>query len=223
MKPGETKPLANTSLSRKILCQRHNRDGLLGLDDRGKKLFESTARINEDFSTDTALRSDTYLFHGCDIERWMLKVFCGLLYSNKLSASAGSFSGWTPPLAWLRILFGSSPFPAGWGLYYLGSVVGFAGEQRVGFAAMASGSDPYALIIDINGLPFFLSMANPPQQFQGTVLEGAIHRPNALCISDGKVEKIIGLGWSGGRTVHMKYTRETPPPNPPWAMQNKNI
>jgi hypothetical protein len=114
-KAGEQKPLANTSFKKAMLCVRHNREGLSGLDDQGKSLYANTARINEAFSTDKAVQSESFLFHGPDIERWMLKVLCGMLVAEKATSATGTIiTGWKPPEVWLQILFGRSQFPTGW-------------------------------------------------------------------------------------------------------------
>jgi hypothetical protein len=208
--PGETVSAASVSFARKMLCSRHN-SGLSELDDAGKRLFDTLTRVNEAFGDDGPLSDETFEHSGIDIERWMLKILCGFLYSGAATGPAGSFEGWVPPPAWLRILYERASYPDGWGLYLLSRPVAYAGERRIGLAPVSSQGDPYGLMVDINGFPFHLSMAGPPKERIGTFLEGAIYRPRQLRIGDGRIEKVIDLGWDTGAVVTMRYTR-TPPP-----------
>jgi hypothetical protein len=95
-------------------------------------------------------------------------------------------------------------------MYYLTRVIATANELQVGWAVVAPGNDPYAFMVNVNGLPFLLSMAAPPADLSGTVLEGAIYRPRSLSFSAGAVTQVIDFGWTEGAKVNMQYTR-TPP------------
>jgi hypothetical protein len=203
----ERKKLPAKRLVSKILCKRHN-EALAGLDKVAKRLFMSIDATDKSFGDspqpDAAMVS---IFNGHDIERWMLKTLCGLVYSRNSSSQSGRIENWTPSLRWLKILFGQDRFGTGWGLYVLGSIRHVNVINRI-FACAPISDDRlgvYGLVTILNDKKFTLAMIRPPASKQGTILEGHVYRPAELAVAGGNVEKIIRLSWNspgeGGRVL----------------------
>lgn len=94
------------SLVSRVLCEAHN-SRLSSLDSEAGTLFRAIDAADKRPSTSPALTT----VDGSLIQRWFLKVVCGLV------AGVG-FSTGAAPDEWCSILCGE-PWPAGWGLYVL--------------------------------------------------------------------------------------------------------
>jgi hypothetical protein len=92
------------SLTSRVLCEKHNA-GLSPLDQVAANLVRTFNAIDKRPSDLPPLIS----FSGPDIERWFLKVLCGLAAANQLNAS-------TIPDAWKTLLVGGAWAP-GTGLF----------------------------------------------------------------------------------------------------------
>ena len=99
-----------------------------------------------------------YLSSGLDLERWMVKVYCGLVAAKKIRGQAGKIterSDLEPHL--LPALFGTKPLPPPLGLY----VQSFVGQKLVqgtlipfGTIKLFDGSD------EVGGLVLTLGVIN---------------------------------------------------------------
>jgi hypothetical protein len=103
------KPISPKALASRMLCERHN-SSLSRVDDIAVRLFQ--AMDEKDAAHGGRF---LYLFSGHDIERWLLKILCGLMRSKSLSF-AKEIDASIPP-EWLRVLFGQRDFLDGCGLY----------------------------------------------------------------------------------------------------------
>ena len=92
------------ALASTILCDRHNAV-LSPLDAIAVRLFQA---FDEDGAGASGKRI-LCLFSGHDLERWLLKIMCGVAYSKgfKLETEADL----SLPKYWLEILFGDADFP----------------------------------------------------------------------------------------------------------------
>lgn len=107
---GQEKVLPPNALASKILCDRHN-SALSPVDAIAVNLFHA---LNEKGAAGSG-RQLLHLFSGDDLERWLLKILCGLGYSRNLSIGVGTEV--SIPEHWLQVLFGSADFRDGQGLY----------------------------------------------------------------------------------------------------------
>src|SRR5262249_13686733 len=107
---GQQKVLPPNAVACKMLCDRHN-PALSPLDAIALRLFHA---FNEDAAPGSGRRL-VYLFSGHDVERWLLKLLCGLACSGNLLSGSGIDV--SIPRQWLEILFGYTSFPDGQGLY----------------------------------------------------------------------------------------------------------
>jgi hypothetical protein len=194
---GSSKWVSTNGFAGKVLCERHN-GALSGLDSVAMRLFDSLARIDDEFR-DPALRGEdrVFLFNGHDIERWMLKTLCGLAFSGNASSWDGPVRGWSPPPFWIRILFGYERMPGVWGLYF-DAQIGRSDvvEKEARFAPIWNAvAGFYGSTMSLNTKRFVLAMTTAPEDRAGTVVEHAVFRPEEIVMKDGVGTKLIKFGW----------------------------
>jgi hypothetical protein len=205
--PEDVKTIGIDNFASNMLCERHN--GVLSdLDGVAGQFFGTFDEINRWLVDSDQPETRVFLFNGADIERWLLKLLCGALVSGHAGTRRGRVPNWLPRIEWVRFLFGLSDLPAGWGLYLL-SAVGeqFVNSRDLTFAALSRDGDVYALVISIHGFRLMLAMQAPPNDTSGTLLEAATYRPRELVIKHGSRTGVIDLGWDGGASVHVQFTR----------------
>lgn len=193
---GESNTIPASRLGSKILCERHNH-ALSPLDDVGARFFRSLDGIHDSFRDPGVKLTSVHLFSGHDIERWLLKLFCGLVSSEQASSQTGVITDWAPPVPWLRMLFRGKILPLGWGFYFLGEV----GETQLVTRdfSVAPLSNPtmgaYGLLVSVFGRRFLFCMATPPDDRSSTLLRDSIYRPAELVFKGGSQEHILKLSW----------------------------
>jgi hypothetical protein len=117
------------AFSAKVLCDAHN-SALSVLDDEAGSAFANI----EDFAADLTRYAAAgqvshafYLSSGVDIERWMVKVYCGLVAAAKIRGIGGTTWGLEAlPPCLLDALMGKCALAAPLGLYYHS----FVGQKR---------------------------------------------------------------------------------------------
>lgn len=105
--PNELRRIGIGSLTTKALCERHN-SGLADLDKAAGTLIRTFDAADKDPNSLPALTA----FNGKTIERWLLKVLCGL-------TASGGLNNAVIPDTWKKLLVGGA-WPAKWGLYVSG-------------------------------------------------------------------------------------------------------
>jgi hypothetical protein len=187
------------ALAAHVLCSRHNAS-LSGLDRVGIKVFSALDRMNREFGDDVLARVDwALLVNGHDFERWLLKVVCGLVFSENATTSAGVPLEGVATRRWLRLLFGLQPFPKQWGLYFHGGPGhGFAASRGVTFQILHRDRVPFGAVLGLNAFAFTLNLAPIRSYTRRPLLEESTYRPTTLSITDGRGEKTIAFGWRGG-------------------------
>jgi hypothetical protein len=207
------KKLPAKGLTSNILCKRHN-EALSGLDSLAKRFFLSIDRIDKEFGSDISDGEDrVFLFNGHDVERWMLKTLCGMVFSGSASTQIAPIRGWKPNTLWVKILFGKERFPNKWGIYFSGNI-GEVSVTNRGFAFNPVSNDAlgvYGSITTLNGKRFILAMATPPADRNNTILANYIYRPDELVMSNGRCEKVIKFGWDvrgRGGSIGINYDKK---------------
>ena len=173
------------SLIGKVLCTNHN-SALSPLDEIAKKLAVKLGNVPNIFR-DPGIGKDClfYLFNGHDIERWILKILCGVIFSGNAAFRDNPIPKLEPSLGFLRVLFGSESLPRGWGLYFLGRIGDrFEAQRNFTFAPIIDDHRILGCIVSVHQFQFLLAMSDPPDDFTGTLLEGAIYRPCCIQIND---------------------------------------
>ena len=106
----KSQKLTKNTLTSNILCQRHN-SALSGLDTLAKKFFSFVLARTED--------QWALIIRGYEIERWMLKVYCGLLSSGMIKNKGSFLPKILPSNDFLNTLFYRKEIPTGRGLAFV--------------------------------------------------------------------------------------------------------
>ena len=173
------KVFGNSALVSKILCSTHN-STLSPLDAVAGSLLRTVDAADKSPSTLPAVS----VFDGQLIERWFLKVICGL------SAGVG-FNGGRVPELWKQVLLGHS-WPTGWGLYvpHPTEQIVLAKEFAIDTLVNPATRDVLALKLRIAGVPFSLLLGNPDDPGAwGTF------RPRGLVFISPTIERRIEFTW----------------------------
>lgn len=152
---GQQRIVSPKSLTANVLCTRHN-SALSGLDDTAVRFFEA---FNEDRAAGSGQQL-LHLFCGHDLERWLLKILCGMASSGNLDCHEEDRA---IPKHWLEILFGTADFTNEQGLYicvepgerlegpYGVQIRGISGNGKLtGIGTWLCG---YELILSMTGFP----------------------------------------------------------------------
>jgi hypothetical protein len=143
----------------KVLCDNHN-SALGELDTAAGRAFSTIGALERDFksiSASGARLSSLHLSSGIDMERWMVKVFCGLAAAKKIrSASGRTLQPTALERCLLESLVGTTPLPDPLGLY-VNTFVGQKlrpGTLSFGTIMLTEGSD------EVGGLMLSLGVMN---------------------------------------------------------------
>lgn len=198
---GEEKILPPDALAAKILCERHN-SSLSPLDAISVHLFQAFDEEGVAGSGQQLL----HLFCGHDLERWLLKILCGMLYSKNLKPdNDGNLS---ISRQWLEILFGYTDFPDGQGLYVC-TTIGHRldGPRGLMLRAITERGGLTGMGLWVCGYEFILSMSGfPSRRFDGRKV---VYRPLEFYTTGPNFEKSVLLSWNGVAdlgTVHLVIT-----------------
>jgi len=166
----------------KILCGRHN-SVLTALDTVGARLFRA---LREGIKTIPAFACRS--FPGVDVERWLLKVTCGVRAASKEEV----------PLEWLEFLFGSSELPPMLGLY-MHVPVGKSVTERFGiqFATYTRAEGPSGGELVMDGVRFTLDLRGDQSTHRSEDIGSLkIYRPNGIWFDHfGAATFLLALDW----------------------------
>jgi hypothetical protein len=160
MEPNSVQQYSVSNLRAKVLCERHN-SVLSGLDMVGLIFFRQLRDFQHTFNNVNRDKSREFcLFNGHDIERWMLKLLCGVIASKNHSKQRKDLDT-SIPEAWLRILYGFEYFRERLGMYYVGQFP----TSGVGYNICWNTTEDQiiGIYIVINNMGFFLAVANPDE------------------------------------------------------------
>lgn len=167
------------SLVSNVLCAAHNA-GLSSLDVAAGTFFRTIDAVDKRPSRLPAVT----LVAGPLIERWFLKVVCGL------AAAMGFNNGAVPP-EWCRLLTGG-PWPEGWGLYVpspAGSHV-FATEFYIETLVNPDTKEVMGAKFRVAGVHFSLLLGRPD-----IPAAWGIRRPRGLIFQNTPREKRVEFKW----------------------------
>ncbi len=146
----------------KVLCDTHN--GALGPLDAADGLAFSAiealvADVKRIADEKTALES-FHISSGLDIERWMIKVFCGLVAAGRIRGSSGQTLQLSDlPSCLLDALLGNTSLPSPLGLYqntFVGQTLNLGGLS-FGTIKLTDGSDAVGgLLLSLGPMNFVL-------------------------------------------------------------------
>jgi len=198
--PGPTRLLGIGNLTGKILCAAHN-ELLSPLDAAGKQMFEAMEDIHYGCDTPNA-REKVARIDGNQLERFLLKVICGALYSGNLGPGDGSLKGKDIRTDWLRVLVEDAELPAGHGLYFLPPVsdeIFRADKDVLDFTLLLTEEprEPCGIRVWFFGIEFVLLLAEVPKGVK-TPFDTALYQPAGLRVegSNARIEFV----WKNGPT-----------------------
>jgi hypothetical protein len=147
---------------------------------------------------------------GDNLERWMLKILCGGLFSGNFLARPGeSMKSMAPPRAWLEILFCGARFTARQGLYWVpakGDGVMTADPMVLKLSPLLADDDSTVLGLRTWFFGFeFTLLAAPLTPGVRTEFEAEWYRPAGLIEASGGVR--IRFDWrdqAAGQEVEVK-------------------
>ena len=186
---GKDKILPPSALASRILCERHNAS-LSPLDAMAVRLF----RAFDEEGAGASGRRVLHLFSGHDLERWLLKILCGVAYSKAFPLETEA--DLSIPKQWLEILFGSSEFTNEQGLYVcISRGHRFEGPHGVGLRAITGRGRLSGMGFLVCGYEFILSMSGfPSRSFDGRKVA---YRPLEFYTTGKDFEKSVALTWDG--------------------------
>jgi hypothetical protein len=201
---GEQRSISKTSLTAKVLCSRHN-SVLSGLDSTALLLFTYLMGLNIEEN------QEVLLVNGEEIERWMLKVLCGIAASGNVVRNTNRLLGWEPPYNWLEILFGSGRIPLDCGLYYIIGKYHLPANQFTQITPIfnKTSGDIEGMTFVLEGFPFLFAM-EPPSERDRHMISGAELRyhPERLQIRTSEDVREVHFGWKEGRFIVMELTND---------------
>ena len=193
---GQHKRVSRASLTGKMLCERHNH-ALSPLDATAAEFFQF-------FTTEwTREAVEVFLTRGYDLERWLLKMLCGLVGSGNATLDGNRLPGWRPPADWLKILFGSADVEAPAGLH---SIVGkyhvVPASLHVTPVFRSDTALPIAIAFAVEGIGFLFAMEElPPMNRPSATVAETRYRPMALQLRKDTRIREAHLGWPEGEIV----------------------
>jgi hypothetical protein len=190
------------SLVSKVLCEKHNA-GLSTLDKAAGKLFRAIDGVDK---RPAAIRSLTQV-DGNLIERWLLKLHCGL--------AAAKSKGMTIPDNLLRLLTGE-PWPAEWGLYVPFPAGPLTLATEFYFEALNASvtGEIKGIRLRVAGVHLNLLLGRPDHP-----ASWGLYRPRGLIFNNGSLERRIEFGWPTENDQAVVYTRtgQSSDRPPQWA------
>lgn len=173
-----------------MLCARHN-SALSPLDGIAVGLF----RAFDEKGAAGSGKQLLYLFSGHDLERWLLKILCGVTRSKNWTLDGQP--DLSIPRYWLEILFGEVQFPDEQGLYVCKSIGHrFEGSRGLQLRAIFSKRERLTgMGLWLCGYELILSMSGfPSRSFDGREFA---YRPAEFYTTGRNFEKSVVLSWDG--------------------------
>jgi len=206
--PDEQRSMPPSALTVKTFCQRHN-SALSPIDDEALRFFVSLAEITAQLqASQTSRVHDVRTFNGHDLERWFLKVLCGMTAFGASRLFTDLPVSVDIEREWIEMLFGLSLFTDGRGLYCPGTL-GKITYGGLGFSVdpLAKGVSLAGLSTEFQGLAFNLFLRPVFGPDQSALGDTQLFRPPALHFSNGVAEKALVLCWDStadDRSIHIR-------------------
>jgi len=205
---GNWKKVPSKKLTSNILCCRHN-SALSPLDSIAIRFLENVEKIDSAILSEKENDlSNIYLFNGFDIERWMLKTVCGVIYSGNASMNQKVIS-WKPPSHWLPILFDNEPFLAQTGMHFAGRInVEEQNKKEFEFTPLTNNESIVdGAKIKLKYFRFILAMT-PTDENSHAIFSGSTFRPSEFIINGEKSKHAIFIWWDqpgDQKSVEIRY------------------
>lgn len=194
IRDGESKTLTVNDLASKILCERHN-SALSDLDTLAKKFFQ--------FVLGKAPNQLFMITRGYEIERWMLKVLCGMQSAGNILHNGKPLPPITIHPDFLNTLFYSKPIPHGCGLVYVSEAVDNVQFNRIIWGPLID--DSYGLLgcdlkIGYFRLLFLIHKVSSTSYIPG-IHKGLAYHPKCIVIKENMSHREVHFGWPEGKEI----------------------
>jgi hypothetical protein len=209
---GNVLDLPPSRLSAKVLCERHNQ-GLSPIDAEALKLFQIVSET--DGLAQAIGHLGTTTLNGNLIERWLLKVFLGLIAAGFGRTLEGQHVARQVPERLVRVLFGRQSHIVGHGIYLSGALGDTFSRESHGIslvADLAADLTPAILHFDFDRL--HLRYVATSSESVGVNPEN--YRPHEIRFVHARTgaSRHVRFRWltknSGRRWVQMKVGTSTP-------------
>jgi hypothetical protein len=176
----EWKRIGLTSLTAKILCEKHN-SALSDVDEVGQKAFctfQEHARVSQVRKSikQTFWSTKRYVIDGCGLERWFLKTLINLSSGAQAPIGTVAEKPGYPSRSLVRIAYGLGNFTGRAGLYIVSRKGMLINQEDVVSCAPLIASDGPILggTFTFRGFKFllYLQPSGPPDPFTGIEIEG---------------------------------------------------
>jgi hypothetical protein len=186
----EVEQIGINRLASKVLCRHHNSQLSL-LDQEALRLvtlIEKVAARSDGLCMDTV--------NGHYIERYLLKVLCGLLASKSVGLD-GNRINWPPPVEWIEMLWGDRRFPYRWGLK-VNAVQGEKWTEDPGsyhVAPIFGDGIPVGLEAVFRRVHLYLIMTDPAPHLDSVLGRGPTFMPTQFNMKHQRGSVTINLRW----------------------------
>lgn len=135
-----------------------------------------------------------YLFNGHDLERWLLKVLCGIVNSKSLTIDEAI--DMSIPRKWLDVLLGQNELEDGQGLYICNDI-GHESKGPIGIELRAITNEQRltGLGVSVCGQELILSMTGFPSRLFDS--RRFVYRPFEIYTKKNVFEQSIVFSWDG--------------------------
>ena len=197
-KPGEKLEMGHNSLTAAVLCDHHN-SALSSLDASAIQLFNHLKLIDSKKRfIDLARTPNGIRFDGHTIEKWFLKVLCGVIASGNYQINGQGYGKLAVSDYLLDLLFSKRPWDVGIGLYVnakdKSEVRAFKG---VGFhlicATKGTDCSVVGISIELWGFPLKCFFATHKQGW-----DLSQYRPEGLKFKNGPTIRELHFDWPQG-------------------------
>lgn len=215
---GSEKKVGINALVANVLCGRHN-SALSPLDTEAGRIFHTLREFDRGLRIAEADKKGSFvLFCGEDLERWALKLLCGLLVSGNTSVGGQRVQASAIDPSWLDLLFAAAAWPPDAGLYFvIPEDNRFWAYDSVGASLLTTPTgEVMGVRVDVAGFSLALCMTKP--NFDASAaFAGGVCRPWELRFRSGSIVKTIRLSWadrSNRRWIGLTRTGEYDGPPP---------
>ena len=192
-----SKQLPISSLTAKVLCCRHNA-AFSAIDDIGIAFFESIKNFSQ---VKYSGKKKLSVFNGLDVERWLLKILYGLLFSNNMQISQGDLLSTEINQKCIDLIYGKVSHAPNRGLF-LRTEVDYKTKTKnhlsVSPVINKLKRNIQGMRVNILGFDFLLTT-------RPINVEDSIYRPDYIVFSTPGDIRVINLVWPVNGKKIIKY------------------
>lgn len=192
------KLLSKKALSSNILCQRHN-TALSGLDTLAKKYFR--------FVLGKTPNQSVMIVRGSELERWMLKIYCGVIASGTIKCQGVPLPKILPSRELLDILFYRKEMPPRRGLIFELKKTTPSQHGLISWSPLLHDSfkGPIGFMIQLEFFTMILAFGMVSDYDKETERSrGHRYHPESLGIEDNHGYREVHFGWPSGSHIRIK-------------------